>query len=179
MKEEATIIPFSPIISEETIDDGKVENLNQDQLQMQPNQATTTIGFDESIYTKEEFYQAFKSVFQYCGDQFDIKSMPIQPAEEQGARVTSNRIYEMAEKYAFMRFMINKNNSRILETILMIQFITGKASAIYREKTNISLGSILWKKTRKALHLTGKKPMESESAYSEPVDPEKQQKPAE
>ena len=176
MKQDAEIIQIGSVkTTEEGIDDGNLTDLTKDQVQVE--QMTTTIGSKEDpLYTREEFYQAFKSVFQYCGDQFDIKSMPIRPEEEQGARVTANRIYDMAEKYAFMRFMINKNSSRVLETILMIQFITGKASAVWKEKTNMSLGSILWKRTKKALHLTGKKQTESESEYSEPVDPEKQQK---
>lgn len=165
-------------LQEQTISDGQTENLppppQQEQLE-QNQQATESESVAGEYYSKEEFFEVFKSVFNYAGNLTGTESLPIQQKEMAGARITSDRLYETAEKYAFMRPLIRRNTSRVMETILMIQFIGGKASAVYKEKTNISLGGVLWKKTKKVLGIKQKVAV-SESVYSEQAVAEKQQK---
>jgi hypothetical protein len=166
-----------------SITDGMTDNLPPIQpLTMErpatTNQTTTTLldsGLSNpNFYTKDEFFEQFKSVFQFGGDTFNIQSLPIQPNEEPGARVTSNRIYEMAEKYKFLQFMIDKRSTRLGETILMIQFLTSKAGAVYYEKKKQKLGGVLWQKATKIL----KRNKGKDTAYSAQAVAEKQPAPA-
>ena len=160
------------------LDDGLTDNLPPIQpLEMTPQaQApqTATSGTASAacsdLYTKEEFYEQFKSVFQFAGDFTGTASLPIQPNEEISARAAASRIYAMAEKYAFLRFIIDRRSSAMGETILAVQFLFMKASAVYAEKKNRKLGGDLWAK------LFRRKAKAKDTAYSAPVDPEKQQK---
>ena len=163
-----------------TITDGQTENLPPIQpLTVEQATATNPTGktlplglSDSNFYTKEEFYEQFKSVFQFGGDTFSLESLPIKQNEEAGARATASRIYEMAEKYKFLRFMIDKRSTRLGETILMIQFLTSKAGAVYYEKRKQKLGGVLWQKAIKLF----KRNKAKDSAYLEQVAAEKQQK---
>lgn len=119
-----------------------------------------------NFYTPDEFYLTFKSVFQFAGDRTGIQSLPIKESEERGARITSDRIYEMAEKYAFLNFLIDKTTSRLAETILMIQFLAFKSADVYKEKANRNLGSDLWQKIKKYIKHRKTAQMDSESGYS-------------
>lgn len=165
-----------------TITDGQTDNLppiqplTVEQAQATATNQTATISLsglsDSNFYTKEEFYEQFKSVFQFGGDTLGLESLPIKPNEEMGARATASRIYEMAEKYKFLRFMIDKRSTRLGETILMIQFLTSKAGAVYYEKRKQKLGGVLWQKATKLF----KRNKAKDSDYSEQVAAEKQQK---
>ena len=143
------------------ISDGMTDNLQPlpEQTIIQPEQIMqsdhmmngTATAECSNFYTKAEFYEQFKSLFQFAGDTLQVQSLPIKPNEEVGAKVTSDRIYNMAEKYAFLRFLIDKRSTKLGETILMIQFLTSKASAVYKEKRNRKLGLDLWQKFKKLL----------------------------
>ena len=166
-------------IQEPTLSDGQTDNLPPppptEQMEQIPQEmATTESGSGVSdTYTQDEFFDIFKSVFEYAGKITDTKSLPIDESnkiELSGARITSNRLYEMAEKYAFMRPLIKRNTSRIMETILILQFIGGKAQAVYKEKTSLNLGGVIWKKAKK---IFGIKPKVAESESLEQVVAEK------
>lgn len=149
--------------------------VEQEQTQSQQNEEL--ISAFSKYYTEEEFYQQFKSIFQFAGDRTGIKSLPIKDSEERGARITANRIYEMAEKYAFLNFLIDKTTSRLAETILMIQFLAFKSADIYKEKTNRKLGGDLWAKIKKLIKRR-KAQTDNELESSAQVGAEKQLKPA-
>ena len=170
-----------PEIQPAQITDGQTDNLPPIQpLTQETTTGTTTGTLSDSAsskpkspyYTPDEFYEQFKSVFKFGGDTFHIESLPIQPNEEAGARVTSDRIYEMAEKYKFLRFMIDRRSTRIGETILMIQFLTSKAGAVYYEKRKQKLGGVLWQKAAKFF----KRNKGKDSASLAQVEAEKPQK---
>ena len=158
-------------IQEPNLTDGQTDNLPPppaEEQTAQQTQATDSVsGAGNSkpeYYTQDEFFEVFKSVFDYAGTMTGTESLPIKQNEMAGAHITSDRLYETAKKYAFMRPLIRRNTSRIMETILMIQFIGGKASAIYKEKTSLSLGGVIWKKAKKALGIKPK--VASASDYS-------------
>ena len=186
MEQQENLEQLPQSVQEPTISDGQTDNLPpppevdslNNQTQPDPVTGQTIPGSDldsSKFYTPDEFYKAFKSVFQFGGDRLGIESLPIKPSEEVGARITSDRIYEMAEKYAFLRFIIDKRSTRVGETILMIQFLAFKAGDVYREKTKSNLGSMIWKKT-KGLFNRHRQTTGIDMAYSAPVEPEKQQK---
>ena len=183
MEQQTQPEQINPSIMEPTLDDGQTDNLPP--LSDQPSNpsdgtiptTTTPVDLDFSnFYTQDEFYQAFKSVFQFGGDRLHIEALPIKQSEEPGARITSNRIYEMAQKYAFLRFIIDKRSTRIGETILMIQFLALKAGDVYREKTKANLGGALWQKA-KGIFNRRRQATAKDTAYSVPPAAEKQQKP--
>lgn len=126
-------------------------------------------------YTPDEFYEKFKSVFQYAGDRTGIEALPIKESEERGARITANRVYEMAEKYAFLNFLIDKTTSRLAETILMIQFLAFKSADVYKEKANRNLGGDLWQKLKRIIKRR-KAQTDTESEYLDRQGAEKQPK---
>lgn len=173
-------------IQEIQITDGQTDNLppppeleQVEQIAGQTATATQSESVASEYYTKDEFYEVFKSVFDYAGKITDTKSLPIDESnkiEVSGARLTSDRLYESAEKYAFMRPMIRRNTTRIMETLLILQFISGKACAVYKEKTNLNLGGILWKKAKKIIGIKGKTSTDGASVYSGLAGAEKQQK---
>lgn len=157
-------IQEQPTEQVEQIQEAQISNGQTDNLPPPPQteQAEQIAGQNQDadssclseFYTKDEFYEVFKSVFDYAGKITDSKSLPIDETnkiEASGARLTSDRLYDSAEKYAFMRPLIRRNTTRIMETLLILQFISGKACAVYKEKTNINLGGILWKKAKKVL----------------------------
>lgn len=173
-------------LQEIQISDGQTDNLpppppmeQLEQITQEQTTATQSESVASEFYTKDEFFEVFKSVFDYAGNMTGTESLPIKENEMTGARITSDRLYDTAEKYAFMRPIIRRNTTRVMETILMIQFITGKASAVYKEKTNLNLGGILWKKAKKVMGLNKNKTIQGvESGYSGQADAGKQQNPA-
>lgn len=181
MEQEQQTIQPEQIMPE--ISDGMTENLQPlpEQTIIQPEQMTTSdhmmtgtaTAECSSYYTKAEFYEQFKSLFQFTGDTLQVQSLPIKPNEEVGAKVTSDRIYNMAEKYAFLRFLIDKRSTRLGETILMIQFLTSKASAVYKEKRNRKLGLDLWQKFKKLLKKGNRA---NDTVFLAQAEAEKQQK---
>lgn len=172
-------------LQEIQITDGQTDNLppppeleQVEKIAGQTATATQSESVASDYYTKDEFYEVFKSVFDYAGKITDTKSLPIDESnkiEASGARVTSDRLYESAEKYAFMRPLIRRNTTRIMETLLILQFISGKACAVYKEKTNLNLGGILWKKAKKMIGIKGKTSMDGASGFSGLAGAEKQQ----
>lgn len=159
---------------QELLNDGQQMTTEQAQALQQEQQAPTSQNADSILafskyYTQEEFYEHFKSVFQYAGDRTKIESLPIKESEERGARITANRIYEMAERYHFLNFLIDKTTSRLAETILMIQFLAFKSADIYNEKTNRKLGGDLWAKIKKLIKRR-KAQMGNELESSEPQE---------
>ena len=167
---------------QELLNDGQTMTTEQVQALQQPeqiNQLSADLTSDFSrFYTPDEFFEQFKSVFQFASDRTGIQSLPIKESEERGARITANRIYEMAEKYAFLNFIIDKTTSRLAETILMIQFLAFKSADIYNEKTNRKLGGDLWAKIKKLIKHRKTTQTDSALESSAHQEVERQQKPA-
>ena len=167
-------------LQEVQISDGQTDNMPpppelEQMEQMNPMTATPSESVACEFYTKDEFFEVFKSVFDYAGNLTGTESLPIKQNEMTGARLTSDRLYETAEKYAFMRPIIRRNTTRVMETILILQFISGKACAVYKEKTNLNLGGILWKKAKKVLGFKKQTAVAVSDSLAQ-ADAEKQQK---
>lgn len=159
------------------LDDGQQmtpEQIQAQQIQVVQEQTETLTSDFSRFYSEEEFYQQFKSIFQYATDRTGIQSIAIKDSEERGARITASRIYEQAQKYAFLQFLIDKTTSRLAETILMLQFLSFKASDVYAEKTKRKLGGDIWQKVKKYIKKR-KAQTDNVSESSEQVVPEKQQ----
>ena len=170
MKEEINLKQMNEQIPAEMPDNVELEQMNEQIPAEMPEM--TDYADVSNVYSKEEFYDVFKSVFAWGGDVFKIQSLPISASEEMGARATSNKVYEWAEKYKFFHFCIEKNNGKLAESILMISFIISKINKIAEEK-KVNIWGRLWQKIKFL-----KPKMASASDYSAPVGAERQPKPA-
>ena len=170
MKEEINLQQTNEQIPEEMPDNVELQQMNEQipaEMPEMPDYADVS-----NIYSKDEFYDVFKSVFAWGGDVFKIQSLPISASEEMGARATSNKVYEWAEKYKFFHFCIEKNNGKLAESILMISFIISKINKIAEEK-KVNIWGKLWQKIKFL-----KPKMGNVSGFSAQADVEKQPKPA-
>lgn len=100
---------------------------------------------DPDIYTEDEFYEAFKSCFAFAGDVSHLKSFAIRDEgiEGRGARCTSNRLYQLAGRYKFLHFMIDRRSGWLADATLIGLFVSMKANAIVEEAAHLSLKDIL------------------------------------
>lgn len=170
MKEEIKFQQATEQIPAEMPDNVELEQTNE-QMPAEIPEMTDNAGVSD-VYSQDEFYEVFKSVFAWGGDVFKIQSLPISASEEMGARATSNKVYEWAEKYKFFHFFIEKNNGKLADSILMITFIIGKVNNVAREK-KVNIWGKLWQKIKFL-----KPKMASASGCSAQVDVVKQPKPA-
>lgn len=170
MKEEINLEQTNEQIPAEMPDQVELEQTNE----QTPAEMPEMMDYADvsNIYSKDEFYEVFKSVFAWGGDVFKIQSLPISESEELGARATSNKVYEWAEKYKFFHFCIEKNNGKLAESILVISFIISKINKIAEEK-KVNVWGKLWQKIKFLKPKTG-----NVSGFSAPVGAEKQPKPA-
>lgn len=153
---------------------------NQEEILPQAEEITetTTSGdsSDDPFYTEEEFYNAFKSMFQFGADTLNCQSLAISAEEELGARTTANRIYAEAKRYKFLEFIIRRDNGKVAEAILIITFIINKINAVAKEKKINNVWGKLWSRTSKLFRIFSKKTGKG-SVSSAPVVAEKQAKP--
>lgn len=110
---------------------------------------------DPDIYTEEEFYEAFKSCFAFAGDVSHLKSFAIRDEgiEGRGARCTSNRLYQLAGRYKFLHFMIDRRSGWLADATLIGLFVSMKANAVVEEATNLSLKDVLKGKVKSWLKI--------------------------
>ncbi len=137
------------------------------------NEQTMTGVYGSDVYSQDEFFDVFKSVFKFGADTFNCESLAISDNEELGARATSNRIYAEAEKYKFLHFIIERNSGRFGEIVLIMSFLINKVNAVAKEKKVNNVWGKIWSKVSKIFN----RKRGNVSGYSEPVDVEKQQKP--
>ncbi len=139
------------MMNELKLDDGEIANVppinemeTQEQMeQIPPIGGTFEAGLND-IITPDDFYNGFKSVFAFAGEYTSTQSLPIQAHEEQGARRTSDKLYEMALKYPFLRFMIDTKTSWLADVSLISLFVYGKTNAVLEEKTGYGLNKIIF-----------------------------------
>lgn len=100
---------------------------------------------DRDIFSEEEFYEAFKSCFEFAGDVSHLKSFAIRDEgiEGRGARCTSNRLYGLASRYKFLHFMIDRRSGWLADATLIGLFVSMKANAIVEEAAHLSLKDVL------------------------------------
>ena len=138
-------------MNELKLDDGEMTHvppLNETEVQEQMEQIPPIGGtFDSGlndVITQEDFYNGFKSVFAFAGEYTATNSLTIQSHEEQGARRTSDKLYEMALKYPFLRFMIDTKTTWLADASLIGLFVYGKPNAVFDEKTGYGLNKIIF-----------------------------------
>ncbi|PLW75404.1 hypothetical protein [Cohaesibacter celericrescens] len=85
------------------------------------------------VLTKDQFYMAFASVFDFSGLMLQLQSLPIQAHEQGSARAASDAIYEVAEKSPWLSFLIEPSNEWVQRALVVGTFAFGKAMAVSGE----------------------------------------------
>ena len=85
------------------------------------------------VLTKDQFYMAFSSVFDFSGMFLQLQSLPIQNHEVGSARAASDAIYDVAEKSPWFRFLIEPGNEWVQRALVVGVFAFGKVTAVKAE----------------------------------------------
>ncbi|GHU01500.1 hypothetical protein FACS1894186_4330 [Alphaproteobacteria bacterium] len=117
-----------------------------------------------NLYSRAEFFGVFCDYLAAGGEWTGIKSLPVQDAEMKGAEVTASKLYDMAQKYRFMRFLIEKDLSVWATWIIIAQFVGRKTDAVVEECCHFSIKEMAIKKVRKWLRIGKKQESENPSA---------------
>jgi hypothetical protein len=98
---------------------------------------TQTIG-TQQILSKDEFWAAFKGVFNMGGmfiriEGQQLKTIAIQPSEETTAREASDAIYDTCAEIPWLRFILEPENVYVKRALVIGVFFYGKAEMIKAE----------------------------------------------
>lgn len=88
-----------------------------------------------AILTQEEFVHRFNEMFDMCGDIWDMPEFKInheKALEFAGAKVTADKLYNLANKYPLMHFLIEPSGGWFGDFWLMGMFCWGKLAAKYQ-----------------------------------------------
>jgi hypothetical protein len=89
------------------------------------------------VLSKDEFWQAFKVMHQAPNlipiPPFPMKSLPIADAEQDGARMASDSIYDIAAETAWLRWMIEPQSLWMQRAVVIASYAIPKAMAITAE----------------------------------------------
>ena len=94
------------------------------------------------IATREEFEQNFFEIFDICGDLWDIQELKIdrtKPFEVLGAKVSANKLYNMAQKYKLLHFLIEPSGGWFGDGLAVLCFAGGKANAVCKKACGVNL----------------------------------------
>lgn len=98
--------------------------------------ATTTI--DDRFYSKGEFESAFNEFLTFLkSPQTSLDTF--ETLRAQGQSLAAGKIYEMAQNYRFLRFLIDRRTQLLHDFALISIFASCEANAIVYNWTGISL----------------------------------------
>lgn len=121
------------------------------------------------LLSRDQFFAAFKSIFAIGGavpvPPFPLKSMPIQPHEEDAAREASNAIYDIALESPWLRFLIEPSSVWMQRLIVISTFGGLKLMAIRDEIRAKSAKEINPKQSKEK-----SEPVEKPTPENQPID---------
>lgn len=140
------------------LDDG--EDLTQkaaaefvETIEAQAEQAKEAAAPVASVLTPAEFEQHFFELFDICGDLWDMPDFKVQrdkPFEVAGAKVSAAKLYNMAQKYKMLHFLIEPCGGWFGDTIAIACFAGAKANILCRKYTGNGLTGYLKKFVKKS-----------------------------
>ena len=127
------------------LSDGQTENLPPPEMPTLNRQAapeSSLIGLttttNNKYYTQEEFSKQFDDFLTFLkSPETSANTFEALRAEGQGLAVA--KIYEMAQKYKWLRFIIDRRSQVIHDTIVLSIFAITESNAIVYNWTGISL----------------------------------------
>lgn len=96
------------------------------------------------ILTRNEFEQRFFELFDMAGDLTAIQELKInreKSFEVAGAKATANRLYDCAEKYKIMHFLIENGGGWFADAVLIGGFCYAKANVVVYHYSGRGIGS--------------------------------------
>lgn len=126
--------------------DGQTENLPETQTvitdnrltDLQPGCGEMTTSPDEQYYTQGEFEAAFNEFLEFLkSPQTSLDTF--ESLRAQGQSLAAGKIYGMAEKYSFLRWMIDRRTAIVHDLTLIGIFCACETNAIVQNWTGISL----------------------------------------
>lgn len=104
------------------------------------------------VLTKEQFQEKFFELFDLAGDLADIKDLKINREknfEVAGAKATANRLYDCAEKYKIMHFLIENGGGWFADAVLIGGFCYAKANIVVYHYSGRGIGARLFSRFKK------------------------------
>ncbi len=95
-----------------------------------------------SILSPNEFNQRFTELFDMCGDIWNIPEFKInqeKTLEVAGAKLTANKLYNLAQKYPLMHFLIEPSGGWFGDFWLIGVFCWSKADVVSRKVSGLTL----------------------------------------
>ena len=138
VEQPETIIPEEVILS-----DGQTDNIPSPETSqfsdVQPNGLQPMMMTNsDRYYTQDEFKDVFKSFFEFlenpqtAGDVFGT-------IEEKGRNLAAGRVYEMAQKYRWLNWLIDKQTAVLHDCALISIWAAVETNTIVLNWTGISL----------------------------------------
>lgn len=140
------------------LDDG--EDLTQkaaaefvETIEAQAEQAKEAAAPVASVITPDEFEKHFFEIFDICGDLWGMPEFKVQrdkPFEVAGAKVSAAKLYNMAQKYKMLHFLIEPCGGWFGDTIAIACFAGAKANILCKKYTGNGLTGYLKKFVKKS-----------------------------
>lgn len=95
-----------------------------------------------TILSAEEFNQRFTELFDMFGDIWDMPEFKInqeKTLEVAGAKLTSNKLYNLAQKYPLIHFLIEPSGGWFGDFWLISVFCWSKADVVSRKVSGLTL----------------------------------------
>lgn len=94
------------------------------------NDGPATVNTVVTFMSAETFYQNFNGMFAVAGHATGNDGFPIKSHEAQGARATSDLIYEQCKKVTWLNWMVADEGSDAAKYISVAMFGFGKYQAV-------------------------------------------------
>lgn len=144
----------------EVLDNGVEINAKQaDEIAAQIEEATEFAKQTEetqtlpAILSSEDFEKHFFEIFDIVGDLWDMPEFKIQsnkPFEVAGAKVSSAKLYNMAQKYKILHFLIEPAGGWFGDMVAISCFVGAKANIVCKKYTGNGLTGYLRKFMKKS-----------------------------
>ena len=150
-------------MTEEILENG--EQMTDEQIQDFTNPMDFVSEVEENttnisgVISKDEFTQHFFEFFNMVGDFWNIEDFKIdehKSFEVAGATVTAEKLYNMADKYPLMHFLIEPSGGWFGDFWLIGWFIYAKSNAVSRKIDGLTLSGRLKKLLKKGGEVTKK-----------------------
>ena len=127
---------------EPILTDGQTEQLAEFEQTIQPIQAdfcedSLSMMTNSQFYTQEEFNKCFNDFLTFLKSP-EVASDAFGNIHEKGQEIASRRVYELAHKYRFLRFLIDKNTHLFGDLAILTLWGAVEANAIVLNWTGIN-----------------------------------------
>lgn len=142
---------------EVVLTDGQTDNIPPVEQLQAMNQSSdarplglpTMTTIDDRYYTKDEFYDVFNGFFDFLKDP-NAAADCFGTIQERGRKLAAGRMYDVAKRYKWLNWLIDKNTAVIHDAALISIWAATEANIIVLNWTGISIfeKGRLWLKSK-------------------------------